>query len=100
MIEVAPTSIRYRRRKGTRTHHPSVSRGRRDTPSSPSHLPTLVLAHCQPWFVGFMTYALGKPPEGELHKGKGHEGGRGYGNVLEVLGQMPVWSEPGEGLGL
>ena len=28
-----PTSIRYRLRKGTRTHHPSLSRGRRDTPS-------------------------------------------------------------------
>jgi hypothetical protein len=27
------TSIRYRQRKGTRTHHPSVSRSRRHTPS-------------------------------------------------------------------
>jgi hypothetical protein len=33
MLEVAPTSIHYRQRKGMRTHHPSLSRSRRDKPS-------------------------------------------------------------------
>src|SRR6266705_1739351 len=36
MLEVAPTSIHYRQRKGMRTHHPSLSRSRRDKPSSPN----------------------------------------------------------------
>jgi hypothetical protein len=31
MLEVAPTSIQSQ--KGMRTHHPSLSRSRRDTPS-------------------------------------------------------------------
>ena len=33
MLEVAPTSIHSSSQKGMRTHHPSVSRSRRDTPS-------------------------------------------------------------------
>jgi hypothetical protein len=33
MLEVAPTSINSSSQKGMRTHHPSVSRSRRDTPS-------------------------------------------------------------------
>jgi hypothetical protein len=34
MLEVAPTSIQSSSQKGMRTHHPSLSRSRRDTPSS------------------------------------------------------------------
>ncbi len=33
MLEVAPTSIHSSSQKGMRTHHPSMSRSRRDTPS-------------------------------------------------------------------
>ena len=37
-----------------------------------------------------MSYGLcpGKPPEGKLDRGEGHEGGQGYGKVLEVLGDQ------------
>src|SRR6266699_2279711 len=43
MLEVAPTSIHSE--KGMRTHHPSVSRSRRDTPSS-GRKPKFKLRHC------------------------------------------------------
>src|SRR5262249_8578130 len=33
------------------------------------------------------------PPGGKLDRGEGHEGGQGYGKVLEVLGRTPVSSE-------
>jgi hypothetical protein len=39
----------------------------------------------------------GKPPEGQLDGGEGNEGGQGFGEVLEVLGEMPIAAEPGEG---
>ena len=39
----------------------------------------------------------GKPPERKLDGGEGHEGGQGFGKVLEILGVTPVSSEPGEG---
>src|SRR5262249_24068130 len=44
---------------------------------------------------GLLSYGLcpGKPPEGKLDRGEGHEGGQGYGKVLEVLGRTPVSSE-------
>ena len=34
-----------------------------------------------------------KPPEGELDGGQGHEGGQGFGKVLEIVGETPVASE-------
>src|SRR5215831_21295468 len=39
---------------------------------------------------GLLSYGLcpGKPPEGKLDRGEGHEGGQGYGKVLEVLGDQ------------
>ena len=39
----------------------------------------------------------GKPPKGKLDGGEGNEGTQGFSNVLEILGQTPVASEPGEG---
>src|SRR5271166_4662613 len=39
----------------------------------------------------------GKPPAGKLDGGEGNEGGQGFGQVLEVLGETPVSSKPGEG---
>ena len=36
----------------------------------------------------------GKPPERKLDGGEGHEGGQGFGKVLEILGETPVSSEP------
>src|ERR1700674_2684576 len=39
MIEVSRPQSDYRQRKGTRTHHPNVSRSRRDTPSLPNRQP-------------------------------------------------------------
>src|SRR6266446_4939337 len=38
-----------------------------------------------------------RPPEGKLDGGEGHEGGQGFREVLKVLGETPVASEPGEG---
>jgi hypothetical protein len=38
-----------------------------------------------------------KPPEGDLDRSEGDEGGEGFGEVLEILGKPPVASEPGEG---
>jgi hypothetical protein len=39
----------------------------------------------------------GEPPEGQLDGGERNEGGQGFGKVLEVLGETPVPTEPGEG---
>src|SRR5262245_43115424 len=39
----------------------------------------------------------GKSPEGKLDGGGRDEGGQAFGEVLEVLGETPVSSEPGEG---
>src|ERR1700751_5103846 len=35
-------------------------------------------------------------PEGKLDGGGDNKGGQGFGEVLEVLGETPVSSEPGE----
>jgi hypothetical protein len=51
----------------------------------------------EPVFVEFMTYALASRQRGQLDGGEGNEGGQGFGKVLEVLGETPVSSEPGEG---
>lgn len=32
----------------------------------------------------------GKPPESELDRSEGDEGGQGFGEVLEILGKSPV----------
>ena len=47
-----------------------------------------------------LSYGLcpGKPPKGKLDGGEGHEGDQGFDEVLEVLGQTPVSSEPGAGV--
>ena len=37
-----------------------------------------------------------KPPEDQLDRGNGNEGGQGFGEVLEILGEMLVASEPGK----
>ena len=39
----------------------------------------------------------GQPSEGKLNRSEGHEGGQGFGEVLEILGKPPVAPEPGEG---
>ena len=31
----------------------------------------------------------GKPPEGQLDRGEGNEGGQGFGKILEALGETP-----------
>jgi hypothetical protein len=38
----------------------------------------------------------GKPSESKLDGSEGNEGGQSFGKVLEVLGETPVASEPGE----
>ena len=43
MLEVAPTSIQSSSQKGMRTHRQSLSRSRRDTPSSPNRQQPLSL---------------------------------------------------------
>ena len=65
---------------------------------SPSDLPTFVIVHL-PTAV-LLSYGLcpGKPPKGKLDGGEGHEGDQGFDEVLEVLGQTPVSSEPGAGV--
>ena len=45
---------------------------------------------------GKLTYSA-KPHQGKLDGGKGDEGGQGFREVLKVLGETPVASEPGEG---
>jgi hypothetical protein len=46
MLEIAPTSIYSSSQKGMRTHHPNLSRSRRDTPSSgPSSPVRRVVSH-------------------------------------------------------
>jgi hypothetical protein len=47
MFEIEPTSIHSSSQKGLHTQHPRLSRSRRDTPSSPSRLLTLLIAYCQ-----------------------------------------------------
>src|SRR4051794_816029 len=39
----------------------------------------------------------GEPSDSELDRGQDNEGGQGLGEVLEVLGETPVSSEPGKG---
>ena len=36
------------------------------------------------------------PPESKLNGGGGNEGARGFGKILEALGETPIASEPGE----
>jgi hypothetical protein len=43
------------------------------------------------------TYAQARRLRAKLDGGEGDEGGHGFGEVLEVLGETPVASEPGEG---
>jgi hypothetical protein len=43
MLEVALTSIHSSSQKGMRTHHPSVSRSRRDTPSIGASCPLALI---------------------------------------------------------
>lgn len=38
-----------------------------------------------------------KPPEGQLDRGTGNEGGQGFGKVLEIPGETPAASEPEKG---
>ena len=64
---------------------------------SQSDLPTFVIARCRPTVYGVHDLRPGKPPEGELDGSEGHEGGQSFRKVLEILGETPVASEPGEG---
>ena len=45
----------------------------------------------------FVDLLPGKPPERELDGSKCDEGFQSCGEILEVLGEPPVASEPGEG---
>src|SRR6516162_9790147 len=63
---------------------------------SQSTLPTFVIERCRSAVCGVHDLRPGKPPEGELDGSEGHEGGQSFRKVLEVLGETPVASEPGE----
>jgi hypothetical protein len=54
---------------------------------SRSYLPTFVIVHRQP--AGWLSSRVrpASPPEGQLDGGEGNEGGQGFGEVLEVLGE-------------
>jgi len=53
--------------------------------------PLADLYHC-----GVHDLHPGKPPESKLDGGEGNEAAQSFGKVLEVLGETPVASEPGE----
>jgi hypothetical protein len=57
----------------------------------------LQVVRCKPavWRVGDLR--PGKPPESKLNGREGNEGAQGFGKILEVPGETPVASEPGEG---
>jgi hypothetical protein len=60
-------------------------------------LRTPTIAHTKPVFCCVRDQCPGKPPEGKLDGGEGNDGGQGFGEVLEVLGDTPASSELGEG---
>ena len=47
--------------------------------------------------TAFVDLRPSKPPEGKLDGGEGDEGSPGFREVLKVLREVPVASEPGEG---
>jgi hypothetical protein len=60
-------------------------------------LQTFTTVPCEPAVCWVGDLRPGKPPEGKLDGGESNEGAQGFGKVLEVLGETPVASEPGEG---
>src|SRR5215831_4364678 len=64
---------------------------------SPSDLQTFATVRCKPRFAESATYASASRLSASSIEAGGHEGGQGFAEVLEVLGETPVCARPPSG---
>ena len=82
-------------RSGARAGTPGIGASA-SLPDTPAKVPSQ--SDCRPSYgVANRNLRPGEPPEGRLERGEVNEGGQGFGEVLEVLGETPIAAEPGEG---